>query len=278
MFTKKLIYSSIFFGLSLFAADVSKINLEEKDVIGNTIKILENTTPEQEFILGKRLAAENISDEMYSSKHKRVKYLSDIVNSLVLSSDRPYVFDGYKVILVKNKSFNAQAYPGGIIVINDGIFKVLKNEDQLAGILAHEIGHIQEKHNIDTDKGFKIDDAMSIASVVGIQKNIDNKYVKSLSYGLFQGVSNSIVHGYGVDQEAEADALGLKLLIKAGYDPKEFLNTFKILKKLTNSYGGANYPKDRLERLEKLLTTIPYDEQLVLSSKKKRLNRYRKYD
>lgn len=257
---------------------VNALDLKNVDHIGNTFKILESTTPKQEFLLGKKIVAQSVTDEMYGSNSSRVKYLSTIVNSLILSSNRPYIYDGYKVILVRNKSFNAHAYPGGIIVVNDGVFKYLSNEDQLAAILAHEIGHIQEKHNLDAEKSYKAEDAMKIASILGVGKHLDNQYVQAISLGVFKGISNSIVNGYGVEQEAEADELGITLMAKAGYDPMEFINTLKKLKKITNSYGGAKYPKDRLEKLEKLVQTLDYDKKNVLAYKKSRTRRFNKYD
>lgn len=256
----------------------NELDVKNVDYIGNTLNILQNTTPEQEYLLGKKIVTQSITDEIYPSNSPRVIYLNTIVNSLILSSNRPYIFDGYKVILVKNKSFNAHAYPGGIIVLNDGIFKCLSNEDQLAAILAHEIGHIQEKHNLDAEKSYKAEDAMEIASILGLSKHVENEYVQSISYSVFKGVSNAIINGYGVDQEAEADKLGLTLLSKAGYDPIEFINTLKKLKEITNSYGGANYPNDRLDRLERLVQSLEYDKENVLISKKSRTKRFKKYD
>lgn len=271
-------YKSFYLFLMVtFLLDARQLDLNHTDYIGNTFKVLESTTPEQEYILGKKIAARSISDEIYYSKSTKVKYLNSIVNSLILSSDRPYIYDGYKVILVKNKSFNAYAYPGGIIVVNDGIFKHLINEDQLAAILAHEIGHIQEKHNVNSEKSYKLEDAMHIASILGVGKHVDNKYAKMLSFGVFKGVSDSIINGYGVNQEAEADALGVSLMIKAGYDPIESINTLKKLNTLTNSYGGSNYPEDRLKRIEVLIEKSKYDKTLVLKTKNNRTKRYKKY-
>lgn len=259
--------------------NVNASNLKKDvDYIDNTLQILQNTTPEKEFILGKKLITQSITDEMYPFDSPRVKYVNKIINSLILSSNRPYIFDGYKVILVKNNSFNAHAYPGGIIVLNDGVFKNLSNEDQLAAILAHEIGHIQEKHNLTADKSYKVEDAMEIASVLGLSKHVDNGYAQTISYSVVKGFSKKIVDGYGVDQEAEADELGLTLLSKAGYDPIEFINTLKKLKEITNSYGGANYPNDRLSRLEKLVEKLDYDKKKVLESKFLRTKRYQNYD
>lgn len=248
-----------------------------KDYIGNTIKILENMTPEEEYSLGKIQVTQLIGDKLYSANSPKVTYLNSIVNTLILSSNKPYVYDGYKVILIENKSFNAMALPGGIIIVNDGIFENLSNEDQLASILAHEIGHIQEKHNLDADKSIKADDAVAIGSMMGVSKHVDNKYVQVVTVSVLDKISDSIVSGYGVLQEAEADTLAMNLMSNAGYDPNEFLITLNKLKETTNSYGGANYPEDRLSRLEPILKNLNYNKDEVIKSKELRTKRFNKY-
>ena len=267
---KKLVYILI---CSLILCQVASAN---KDYIGNTLKILDNLTPEEEFSIGKMQISELVTNRIYDSKSQKVTYLNNIVNSLILSSDKPYVYDGYKVILVEDKSLNAMALPGGIIIVNDGIFNYLDNEDQLASILAHEIGHIQEKHNLHADKSFKIDDAVGIASNMGIAKNVDNQYAKFDSATLLNHISNSIVNGYEVSQEAEADSLAVKLLANAGYDPNEFLSTLNKLKEINNSYGGANYPVDRLTRLEPIIKELNYNQNEADKLKDIRKKRFQK--
>lgn len=248
-----------------------------KDYIGNTIKILENMTPEEEYSLGKIQVTQLVGDKLYSANSPKVIYLNTIVNTLILSSNKPYVYNGYKVVLIENKSFNAMALPGGIIIVNDGIFQNLSNEDQLASILAHEIGHIQERHNLDADKSLKADDAVAIGSMIGVSKHVDNKYVQVATVSVLDKISDSIVSGYGVSQEAEADTLAMNLISNAGYDPNEFLITLNKLKETTNSYGGANYPEDRLSRLEPILKDLNYNKDEVIKSKELRTKRFNKY-
>lgn len=250
---------------------------KNKDYIGNTIKILENMTPEEEYSLGKAQLTQLVTDKAYSVNSPKVVYLNLIVNTLILSSNKPYSYNGYKVVLVENKSLNAMALPGGIIVVHDGIFQHLSNEDQLASILAHEIGHIQERHNLDADKSLKAEDAVEIGSKLAIGNNVDNKYAQVATATVLDQISNSIVSGYGVSQEAESDALALKIMSNSGYDPNEFLITLNKLKETTNSYGGANYPEDRLSRLEPMIKDLNYDKDEVTKSKELRTKRFNKY-
>ncbi len=251
-------------------------NGNSKDIIGNTFKTFQNMTQEEEYSLGKLQLVQLVKDKVYPINSPKVIYLNSIVNTLILSSDKPYGFEGYKVILVENKSLNAMALPGGIIIINDAIFQTLSNEDQIASILAHEIGHIQERHNLAADKNTKIKDASEIGTLLIIGNNVNNSQARAISSVVVDQLSNSIVNGYDVAQEAEADVLALKIMANAGYDPNEFLITLNKLKEITNSYGGANYPEDRLSRLEPILKDLNYNKDEAIKSKELRTKRFLK--
>lgn len=265
----------VFISITLLFGVFSTATANQKDVVGNTFKMLKDMSPKDEYELGINFATKFIKDKLYYSKHAKVKYLNKIVNTLVMSSTRPYIYDGYKVLLVKNKNFNAYALPGGIIVVNDSLFKYLKNEDQLAAILSHEIGHIQERHNLDSINNERMNDTMKVTAALAAKNNIDSGLGQNLAFGVFSGMANSIENGYDVEHEADADALGMSLMAKAGYDPKEFITVLKKLKKIKNSYGGSKYPKDRLSRLENLVSTLDYDSKLVSKNKNKRTKRFK---
>ncbi len=141
----------------------------------------------------------------------------------------------YKFYVVNTDIVNAFALPGGYIFINRGLLLVLENESQLAGVLAHELGHVNAKHH-----------AKFMEKMLGINilYNILGSTIADKSYGqlLLQ------IGGLGVkllslkwsrDQEREADKLGILFSYKAGYDPKGLLQTFRIFQKL----GKINAPE-----------------------------------
>lgn len=243
--------------------------IKSDNIIADTINMLKGSSPVSEYQLGVQYAAQFVKDKMYASSHKRVVYLNNIMNNLTLSSDKPYVYNGYKLILVHNSSFNAYALPGGIIIINDGVFKHLKNEDQIAAILAHEIGHIQEKHNINTADTKTLTNLGKIGALYAVGKNVDNGMLQMVSLSLTSSFTDKVENGYDVDMEAEADALGVKIMTKAGYDPQEFINVLNILKDTTNSYGGANYPEDRVERIKELIVDNSIDQKAKVDRTKR---------
>lgn len=110
-----------------------------------------------------------------------------------------------------------------------------------------------------------------------VDKKVKNEKMKNFAEGSFAKIYDSIKNGYDIEHEAEADELGVKLMAKAGYDPKEAINVLEKLKKVTNSYGGANYPEDRKERISDVIASLSYDEEKTLKNKKLRTKRFKKY-
>lgn len=267
----KKIFLLISFIIFIYAENIEKEPIiNSTNIIGDTVNMLKSKDPKSEYLLGIDLATSIIKDEIYPVNHKKVIYLKNILNNLVLSSETPYVFDGYKIILVKNNTINAFALPGGIIIIHDGLFNYLKNEDQFAAILGHEIGHIQEKHSIESNRSSLISDIAKVGAALTLVKKVENNIIQNLAFGISSKITNSIENGYNVDMEAAADAIGINIMYIAGYDPNEFLNLLNILKDNTNDYGGANYPEDRYIRLEKIIKTL----KLENTKNEVRLRRY----
>lgn len=250
--------------------------IESTNIVSDTINMLKSKNPEYEYNMGIELATTMNKDEIYPINDRKVIYLTNILNNLVLSSEKPYIYDGYKLLLVKNDSFNAFALPGGIIIINDGLFKYLENEDQLAVIISHEIGHIQERHSIETNKGSILNDIAKISAALAVSKKIENNQMQALAFNISTKMTNSIENGYNVDMEAEADSIGAKIMNNAGYDPNEFINVLNKLKIITNNYGGANYPEDRVNRLENILKSFNHENNLENKNLRKiRFARYK---
>lgn len=244
---------------TFLSANKNNSPLESTNIVSDSINMLKSKNPEYEYTMGIELATVMNKDEIYPVNDNKVVYLTNILNNLVLSSEKPYMYDGYKLLLVRNDNFNAFALPGGIIIINDGLFKYLDNEDQLAVIISHEIGHIQERHSIETNKGSILNDIAKISAALAVSKKIENNQIQALAFNISTKMTNSIENGYNVDMEAEADSIGVKIMNNAGYDPNEFINVLNKLKTITNNYGGANYPEDRVGRLENIIKSFNYE-------------------
>lgn len=103
--------------------------------------------PYQEFDMGAGLAAYMMKDAL-KPNHPITVYVTKIVDRLLKNSTLPYAYSGYTVLVLNDdKTVNACAAPGGFIIVTTGMIKYLQSEDELAMILAHEIGHMEFHHS-----------------------------------------------------------------------------------------------------------------------------------
>ena len=131
---------------------------------------------------------------------------------------------GYKYefhLLADEKTINAFALPGGQIFITYALYSKLENEDQLAGVLGHEIGHVIGRHSADR------------MSKLGLTEGILNGVAVGFDPSTAQGaaaIANVINMKYGRGDELESDDLGVRFMINSGYDAEEMIGVMNILK------------------------------------------------
>ena len=128
---------------------------------------------------------------------------------------------------------NAFALPGGQVFITAALFNRLKNEDQLAGILGHEIGHVIHRHGAErmARSGF----IQGLINSVMIGAGGDYSMAQ-----IAQVVGNYASMKYGRDQELESDDWGVRLMLEAGYDAEALIGVMDILEE---SSGGNKQPE-----------------------------------
>lgn len=128
-----------------------------------------------------------------------------------------------RVKVIKNAYLNAFAYPNGMIYIHTGLLARMDNEAQLAVVLAHEITHCTHRHALRVFRHFK--DKRSF--LTGVQQALmANKGLQKLSGTI--GLTGSLagVSGYARELEAEADRVGIELMARAGYNPRDAVSLF----------------------------------------------------
>lgn len=192
-------------------------------------------TTDQEIQLG--LESANPMAQQYGGLHpdeaarRMVKRVGEslVKNTIAAKSGYPYDFH----LLADDQTVNAFALPGGQCFITAALFGRLQNEDQLAGVLGHEIGHVIERHG-----------AERMAKSGFIQGLIQSVMIGSGgSQGMAQVASvigNYANMKYGRDQELESDDFGVRLMIEAGYDPVHLIGVMDILEEAS---GGSRQPE-----------------------------------
>ena len=127
----------------------------------------------------------------------------------------------YKFTLLNSGIVNAFALPGGYIYISRGLLALAENEAEVAGVLAHELGHINALHHgrrqgSETIAGLIIAGAGIAASAAGVGNNQIGQ--------LGSAVAQSVLRGYSREHELESDSLALRYMTRAGYDPRAMVD------------------------------------------------------
>ena len=156
-----------------------------------------------------------------------VNYIRRMGNELVEAAD-PSAFK-IRFYVVEESDINAFTIPGGAVYVTTGTILAAENAAQLAGVIAHEIGHATERHFAERYRSER-NTGMAV-NVVGLAAAIvtGNPLIAN-SAGLASSVAaTAYTTSYGREAEREADRRGIETIVRAGYDPDEFIRFFEIL-------------------------------------------------
>lgn len=154
-----------------------------------------------------------------SRDSRQTAYVRCVVTSIVRQLPPDWQRLQWEVALFENPEPNAFALPGGKVGVYTGIFKVARNQDQLAGVVAHEIGHVvAHHHNERITRQMGTQTGLSIISAL-----LGSRYGQGVG-NTAQQVGGAAAQGLFLlpnsrQQESEADVVGQQLMAKAGYDP-----------------------------------------------------------
>lgn len=169
-----------------------------------------------------------------------VRYVDKIGQRVAATSDRPELF--YRFHVVDDGAINAFALPGGYIYVHRGLLAHFNSEAELAAVLGHEIGHVTARHAVQRHTQAQ---AYNLGMVV-----------TSIFVPIPYGVSNlssllaqSIIIGYGREQELQSDELSLRYLSNAGYDATATIRLLETLERL-----GSINKKEKTDAGEKVKT------------------------
>ena len=208
------------------------------------------TTP-MEVALGKNTAMQLAKQSSFVKDPKQVDKVTEIGEKLAKVSDRTDL--KYHFAVVKDKEINAFTMPGGYIYINSGLLDIVDNDDELACVIGHEIGHVAARHiakKLQTQLGYGLlmNIALNNANINEVQQAIDVTF-------------NLVELGYSRDDELLADRLGAKYAYKAGYDPKAMITFLKKLKEKDKADMGPVFLRSHpytSKRIEMMEQQIPF--------------------
>ena len=195
-----------------------------------------NISPAEEYRTGKavirniRRAGGVLDDPLIQG------YLNELGYRLVASSETQQLFHFF---LINDSSINAFALPGGFIGINAGLILATKSESELAGVMAHEIAHITQRHHArqyeQGSNNIPIIAALIAAMILGSQdSDVGQAALVSVAAGTAQKQIN-----FTRENEKEADRIGINLLINAEFNPHGMAAFFDTMDKQSRLYGDS---------------------------------------
>jgi predicted Zn-dependent protease len=208
-------------------------------------KTFEDITPEQEYYIGRAVAATVLKRYPPYPRDEANHYINVVGQTLARASDRPETFGGYHFLILDSADIQAFAAPGGLILVSRGMVRCCPNEDALAAVLAHEIGHVQARDGLRAIKTSRITSAFTILAAEGA-KNFGGEQIAQLTQA-FEGSVSDITQtllnsGYSRHLERQADEASINIMRRVGYNPQGLLDLLGVMKTRLKP-GGLDFAK-----------------------------------
>lgn len=186
---------------------------------------------EREVAVGRSIARK-MEEEFKLADKDMQQRISDIGERLAKVSDRKDIIYYFKVI--KDKNANAVSLPGGYIYISDSLVNATDTDDEIAGVLAHEIGHIAARHSVKKMQGSYL---YSFLKILTSRMPSDDPYMsREIDYAF-----GSLIVQYAKEDEVEADKLSVKYTKEAGYDPCALITVLDKIEKIEKREGPRRF-------------------------------------
>jgi predicted Zn-dependent protease len=191
-------------------------------------------------------------------------YVADLGKRMAAESERPDL--PWEFHVVDDAAVNAFAIPGGFIYVTRGLMSSINNEAELAGIIGHEIAHVTHRHSVQ-----QISKSQLAQLGLGIGSILSSDIAK---FGQLAGAGLSLLFlKYGRDAENQADQSGFRYALGQSYDVRQMPNVFQTLGRLSDAGGAGKLPEwlsthpdpgNRIERIEKMLDTVPLAQRKLI--------------
>ncbi len=197
---------------------------------------------DQEIVLGFQTAPEMAAQFGGLHPNQEAQAVVDQVGERLVTqtaaSDTSYQFEFN--LLADEETINAFALPGGPIFITAGLLNQLETEGQLAGVLAHEVGHVVARHASEHIAKAQLTEGLSGAAVIAAS-DPDNPNSAQHAAAVASVVGQLVNMKFGRDDELESDRLGVRFMAEAGYDPRSLISVMEILARASE---GGNRPPE----------------------------------
>lgn len=224
-------------------------------------KLTKAATPlsdEEEYYLGRGVAAMVLSQYRPYRRPPLQAYVNKVAAAVAANSNRPEIFGGYHVQILDTPEVNALSAPGGFIFISRGFLSLMPDEEALAAVLAHEVGHIALGHGVSAISQANLTEALTIVgkeAVASTTSGLTAELTAVFGDSVKQVTDTLLIKGYSRSQEYAADDYAAAVLRRSGYDPRGLITMLKALedREATGaSEGGwyATHPDPKRRRAE----------------------------
>jgi beta-barrel assembly-enhancing protease len=222
---------------------------------------------ETEIRMGKSYAMQLEKSVKFVNDPVVVEYVNRIAQNLVKNSDAKVPFT---IKVIDSDEVNAMALPGGFMYVNSGLILTADDEAEMAGVIAHEIGHVAAHHAV------REQTRMNMAQLGTIPLIFIGGWT---GYGIYEAAQIGIpltFLQFSRGFESQADFLGVQYMYRSGYDPQAFVTIFEKLENLektkphliAKAFSSHPQTPDRIEATQKEIATIlpPRAEYVVTTS------------
>ena len=221
---------------------------------------------EKEVKLGRELAAEVDRQAKFVDDPIITEYVNRVGQNIVLHSDAKIPFT---IKVIDSDEVNAFALPGGFFYVNKGLILVADNEAEVAGVMAHEIGHVAARHAMENQTKASLLEYLALGGSIFLGGIPGMIYQNTAGLGLL-----GIFMKFSRSAEEEADRLGVQYMYAAGYDPSAMATMFEKLEAknkkkpglISRAFASHPAPPDRRASALALAARFPEHEEYVIST------------
>ncbi|MFP4372304.1 MAG: M48 family metallopeptidase [Halanaerobium sp.] len=201
----------------------------------------------------------DVADRLYEDLNQEYRITEFKENSLEYETlnrleanivNKKFKNEEFKIHHIDDQVINAYYIGAGNIMLFEGLLQKLNTEDQLAGLIAHEMGHAVEEHlTEDLERNL----GLSLLNIL-FNQFTDNEYQTMTNVA-----QNLIANGYSREQEQESDIYAVDLMLRSGYDPDGLVELMKVFKENSNNFKLLEFtqthpiPESRIEYLEEYI-------------------------
>jgi predicted Zn-dependent protease len=221
---------------------------------------------EKEVRMGRELAAEVDRQAKFIDDPVITEYVNRVGQNIVLHSDAKVPFT---IKVIDSDEVNAFALPGGFFYVNKGLLLAADNEAEVAGVMAHEIGHVAARHAVENQTKASILEYLAMGGSIFLGGIPGMIYQNTAGLGLL-----GIFMKFSRSAEEEADRLGVQYMWAAGYDPTAMSTMFEKLEAknkkkpglIAKAFSTHPAPPDRRASALALAARFPEHDEYVIST------------